>query len=271
MPDDFSPELIESCLTGTFGRPLRYLDSVGSTNTEAMGWALDGAPHGAVVTADHQTEGRGRWGRSWFSKPGALLQLSLVLRPDLPVDTHGLLTAGLGVATAEAIEDVTGLRTKIKWPNDVTVAGKKVVGMLVETAVEGSRLAVAICGIGINVHLGRDDLPEEIKDRASSIAVEMEERSLGPVPSRAKLLCALLAEVEKVYQWIEDPAARDRVIDAATRRSEVLGKDVVVRLADGSEVTGAARSLDASGALIVDGLDGEVALHVGEISQLRDA
>jgi BirA family biotin operon repressor/biotin-[acetyl-CoA-carboxylase] ligase len=199
------------------------------------------------------------------------LQFSLVVRPELEVETHGLLTAGLGVATAAAIHDTTGLETLIKWPNDVTVGGKKIVGMLVETAVEGSRLAIAVCGIGINVGLQPDDLPDEIRDRASSIAIEMADRSLGAAPGRADLLCAVLARIEEVYASIEDPASHPRVIEAATEHSEVLGKDVVVRLADGSEVSGAARSLDAGGALIVEGADGPVALHVGEIAQLRDA
>jgi BirA family biotin operon repressor/biotin-[acetyl-CoA-carboxylase] ligase len=271
MADDFSPELIERCLTGTFGRPLRFFDSIGSTNSEAMDWALHGAPHGAVVTADHQTEGRGRWGRSWFSKPGALLQFSLVLRSDLEVDAHGILTAALGVGVARALERVTGLDTKVKWPNDVTVSGKKIVGMLVETAVGGSRLEVAICGIGINVYLERDDLPDEIRERASSLAIELAERSRGGAPERAELLCACLGEIETIYGSVIDPDARELVIAAATERSEVLGKDVVVRLADGKEIAGAARSLDEEGALVLDGPDGRMILHVGEIAQLREA
>lgn len=271
MASDFSVEAIEGCLAGAFGRSLRYFDSIGSTNTEAMEWALAGAPHGALVTTDHQTEGRGRWGRSWFSKPGALLQMSLILRPHILLGSHGLLTAGLGVATAAALEQTTGLPTKIKWPNDVTVGGKKIVGMLVETAVEEGRISVAVCGIGINVLLTRADLPDEIRDRASSIALEMEGRGLGVPPSRADLLCRLLEELEQLYPDIEEPGRAGRVIEAATRRSDVLGKDVVVRLADGSQVAGTAQRLDDSGALVLEQHTGAVVLEVGEIAQLREA
>lgn len=268
MADDLSQEQIESCLAGALGRPLRFFDSIGSTNSEAMDWALQGAPHGALVAADHQTAGRGRWGRSWFSKPGALLQFSLILRPDLPVNAHGLLTAGLGVAAARSIDRVTGLRTRIKWPNDITVDGKKIVGMLVETSVLGSNIAIAICGVGMNVHLASEDLPDEISRRASSIAI-----SLGPgreAPVRAELLCAFLREMEEVYGWLGEPNSSERVIAEATERSEVLGREVVVQLADGTELTGTAKRLQSDGALeLSDGADTR-ALHVGEIAQLRE-
>ena len=268
MADDLSQEQIESCLTGAFGRPLRFFESIGSTNSEAMEWALQGAPHGAVVSADHQTAGRGRWGRSWFSKAGALLQFSLILRPDLPVNAHGLLTAGLGVAAARAIDRVTGLSTRIKWPNDITVDGKKVVGMLVETSVLGSDIAVAVCGVGMNVHLAPEDLPNEIKSRASSIAIALGPR--GEAPARAELLCAFLREMEEVYGWLESANAPERVIAEATERSAVLGREVVVQLADGTEVTGTAERLQADGALeLSDGTE-RIAFHVGEIAQLRE-
>ena len=174
MPDALSKEAIAAACTGRFGHAVRYFEDIASTNTEALAWATQDAPEGALVVADHHTGGRGRWGRSWFSLPGKLLQFSLILRPQLELDRHGLLTGGLGVACADAIGSTTGLATMVKWPNDVVVDGRKIVGMLVETQTMGAAISAAVCGIGVNVSLEAGDLPPEIAARASSIAIEME-------------------------------------------------------------------------------------------------
>src|SRR5918996_1634800 len=97
--DALNEDAIASALKGRFGRPLRAFDSVDSTNTIALEWAGEGAPEGALVVADHQTAGRGRWGRAWMSEPGAALQFSLVLRPRLGLDRLGVLGLALGLAT----------------------------------------------------------------------------------------------------------------------------------------------------------------------------
>jgi BirA family biotin operon repressor/biotin-[acetyl-CoA-carboxylase] ligase len=264
MTTDLSVETIESALRGRFGRPLRYRDEIGSTNTEAMEWAGEGAPEGALVVADHQTAGRGRWGRGWISAPGSLLQFSLVLKPELPADRVGLLTTAVGVACADVIETLTGIPTGIKWPNDVVVRGRKLAGILVESRLEGSRLATAIAGVGVNVGWERADVPEEIAERATSIAIES-----GTAPSRADLLGALLASFESVYALALDPERAGRVIDRATDRSVVLGRNVMAAFADGSTTEGVALRLLEDGALELE-TDGERrALHVAEITQLR--
>ncbi|MDQ4064934.1 MAG: biotin--[acetyl-CoA-carboxylase] ligase, partial [Actinomycetota bacterium] len=192
MASDLDADTIAASLTGDFGRALRYVDEIASTNTAAMEWATRGAPHGAVVVTDHQTGGRGRWGRSWFSLPGKLLQFSLILRSELEVERHGLLTAALGVAVADALGPITGRATTIKWPNDVLVNDKKVAGILVETHTTGSTIVIAVCGVGINVSLERDDLPPEIAARASSLLLE----TTRELPDRSALLAAVLREIE---------------------------------------------------------------------------
>lgn len=271
MADDLSAERITEAVTGSFGASLRYFDEIGSTNTEALDWAMSGGPEGSVVVADHQTGGRGRWGRRWFSAPGKLLQFSLILRPDLELERHGLLTAGLGVACAEAIETTSGLEAAIKWPNDVVVGGRKIVGMLVETQTTGTVISAAVCGIGVNVSLQAADLPEEIATRASSIAIEMERRGLGSTPPRVELLAAILARIEGLYPAVTDDARSAEIIAAMTARSAVLGSNVVVRLADGTEVEGRAERFEETGGLVLATADGERTQHLGEIEQLRIA
>ncbi|MDQ3940065.1 MAG: biotin--[acetyl-CoA-carboxylase] ligase, partial [Actinomycetota bacterium] len=138
MSDLLSAERIDDALRGRFGRPLRYHESIDSTNRDALEWAAAGAPEGAVVTTDHQTAGRGRWGRSWSSTPGRLLQLSVILRPGLPVTDAGVVTTAVGLACAESVDELTGVPAQIKWPNDVTVGGRKLAGILVESVVTGA-------------------------------------------------------------------------------------------------------------------------------------
>ena len=264
MAHDLSVETIESSLRGRFGRPFRYRDEIGSTNTEAMEWAAAGAPEGALVVADHQTEGRGRWGRGWISAPGSLLQLSLILKPDMPAERVGLLTTAIGVACADVIETLAGIPTGIKWPNDVVVRGRKLAGILVESRLQGPRLATAIAGIGINVGWTREEVPGEIAERATSIAIE----SGGPV-ARAGLLGAILASFESVYELARDPERSGRVIDRATDRSVILGRAVTVAFADGTTAEGTARRLLDDGALELE-VEGKTRpVHVAEITQLR--
>ena len=266
MADDLSAPLIDAALDGS-GRFVRFFDEVGSTNTEAMDWATCGAPEGAVVVADHQTGGKGRWDRTWFSSPGRLLQFSLILRPNIEPNRSGLITAGLGVATASAIRDLTNLPVEIKWPNDIVLKGRKLAGMLVESTLMGNKIDAAVCGIGINVHLEPGDFPYELKDRASSLAIEIAAEGSGTAPPRVQLLASILQEIDARYDALTgDPSF---LLNEAHQLSAVLGRPVVVRSADGSTIEGTAEGFEPDGALRMR-VDGEkVVIHVGEIGQLR--
>jgi BirA family biotin operon repressor/biotin-[acetyl-CoA-carboxylase] ligase len=267
MADDLSAPLIEAAVGGRFGTPVRYFDEIGSTNSEAMDWAARGAPEGAVVVANHQTGGRGRWGRAWFSTPGKLLQFSLILRPNIDPSRHGLITAGLGVATARALLALTDLPVAVKWPNDAVVGERKLAGMLVESTMSGSKIDAAICGIGINVHLEADDMPDELRERATSLAIEIGRTGSGQTPDRIPLLARILTEIEARYEAMTTDASS--LLAEASEMSAVLGRDVVIRAADGSTIEGRAEGFDADGGLrlIVGGR--ATSVHVGEIEQLR--
>jgi BirA family biotin operon repressor/biotin-[acetyl-CoA-carboxylase] ligase len=264
MNEALDADLIARSLRGRFGSPLRYYPSIGSTNEEAMTWADEGAPEGAVVGADHQTAGRGRWGRTWSSEPGNLVQTSTILRPNLPVLDAGVITTSIGVACARAVEEVSGLEVGLKWPNDVNIAGKKIAGILVESRVDDrGNITVSIAGVGINANWAIADMPEEIRERATSISVA----TRAPV-DRLELLVAYLHALESVYGLIKS-ARRDEVIVEAVMRSEILERDVTVRFLDGSTIAGRATGIDPSGALKLETAKGLMLVHVGEIEQLR--
>jgi BirA family biotin operon repressor/biotin-[acetyl-CoA-carboxylase] ligase len=267
MGAGLSEGVIRSSLTGAWGRALRVFDEIGSTNTEALEWAYAGAPEGAVVVADHQVEGRGRRGRTWTSAPGTALQFSVIL----PAPSHppGLLPTVAGLACVEGIEACCGLEAAIKWPNDVTVEGRKLAGILVETHLEGAKVRACVAGIGVNCHWAEADLPPELVGHASSIDIERRRRGLSAPWRRADLLAAILACFEAYYELLGEDGGRARIVDRAAARSDILGHDVRVHLAGGRAVGGRAVSLASSGGLVLATPDGEVILDIGEIERLR--
>ena len=256
---------LEDASQARFGRPRRDLEVTGSTNTDALAWAEHDAPEGALVVAEHQTAGRGRWGRRWESPPGAGLLFSLVLRPQRPVSELALVTTSLGVAVAEGVEATCDLACGLKWPNDVTVAGRKVAGVLVETRLVGATVPVAVAGVGINVNWAK--APPELADRATSVAAELRRIGrLAPV-DREALLAAVLERFEDLYpRAIHSPVS---VLAKATERSVILGRPVRVRRADGSDLDGTATRLLETGGLEVRSEQGCVAVEAGEIERVR--
>jgi BirA family biotin operon repressor/biotin-[acetyl-CoA-carboxylase] ligase len=157
---------------------------------EAARQSQGGAQEGTVVAAETQTAGRGRLGRSWLSRPGNLY-LTIVLRPTL--QALPFLNCLSGVAVVRAISQATGLRPRLQWPNDVLLEGKKVAGILVESAVEGDAVRYALVGIGINVDLDISQVPE-----IASFATSLNAAASNPV-SREEVLRHLLQGMDSLY------------------------------------------------------------------------
>ncbi|MDQ3914317.1 MAG: biotin--[acetyl-CoA-carboxylase] ligase [Actinomycetota bacterium] len=262
--DDLSIESISAALTGSFGRDLRVRGAIGSTNDEALEWAAAGAPEGAAVTADQQTQGRGRWSRGWHSPPGRSISLSLVLRPDPRV--AALLTTLLGVAVAEALEEAAGVTCGIKWPNDVVVEGRKVAGILVESRSSGAGAEAVVAGVGVNVSWSPDEMPPEIRAGATSLAAA----GAGPLP-RGPLVARILASVEDRYRRAQTPDGRAEIVAVAAARSTVVGHAVLLRRSDGTLVEATATGLREDGALQVEAEGETLSITAGEVERIRAA
>lgn len=219
------------------GSPHVHYRLTDSTNARARALALKGAPHGTLVTADEQSAGRGRQGRSWSAAPGDALLMSLLLR-----DVKPLLPLAAAVAVCEAVEP---LEAAIKWPNDVLVGGRKVAGILLEMAAETDLLQWVVLGVGVNVNAAADDFPPELRPIATSIAVERGE----PVP-RALFTAAVLGAIEA---WLDRHQAGgfEPVRETWRRMCDTLGRDVRVKLAGEGDLVGVAEDVDASGALLI--------------------
>lgn len=172
----------------------RVLDETASTNNEAVLWALEGAPEGAVVSAERQTMGKGRRGHAWFSPPRSL-QVSVILRP--PATDEEAVTRGALAAMADAIASVTPLSPRAKPPNDLLVDGRKVAGVLVESGRRGDEPDWLVMGIGCNVNVLRTEIPAELAGTMTSLYALTE----TPV-SRNVLLGRFLSKFELERQAI---------------------------------------------------------------------
>jgi BirA family biotin operon repressor/biotin-[acetyl-CoA-carboxylase] ligase len=189
MPDSLAPEFVVPRVRGTFGLDYRYVESTPSTQLLLP----PDAEEGAVVAAGEQTAGRGRLGRTWDAPAGTSLLCSVQLRPTVAPDRLPELTSVVAHACAEAIKAVTGVDTKLKFPNDVLVGGRKVAGILAE-----ARDGRVVAGIGVNVNVAEEELPSGLGTPATSLLVET-----GREVDRAELLVELLDRLEQRYRaWL---------------------------------------------------------------------
>lgn len=230
--------------TKVIGRDIRVFQETTSTNDIVEKLARDGVAEGVVVFAESQTRGRGRLGRVWMSPPGKGLWFSILLRPNLrPVETTQLTVAS-ATALRRAIRGVTGLSPDIKWPNDLLIGGKKVVGVLTEMSAEVDRVRHAILGIGVDVNLGATEFPPELRKLATSLRVET-----GKAVSRPELASAILRELDVDYARICSGKFPE-VADEWEAGCATIGRNVSVQIG-GRKISGCAEALDDDGALLV--------------------
>lgn len=248
--------------TETFGRDVLILAETGSTNTAIKEDYAASRAEGFTLIARQQTAGRGRLGRSFSSPPGGGLYMSILLQPCIPLSRLNFITIAAAVAVCRAIHALCGFQPQIKWVNDVLMDGKKLCGILTEAAVEGETGGVdyAVLGIGINLRLDRQALPEDVRMVAGALADFSQN-----VPRRAELAAKVLWELEQLYRVLNSG-------DTAPLLSEYrallccLGRQVQVKTAAGS-YQAVCQDINAQGNLIVIDLEGrQQTLSSGEIS-----
>lgn len=222
-----------------------HLNTVDSTNTYLDRLAKEGYPHGTVVVADSQTSGRGRFQRKWFSPPGKNIYMSILLRPEgVPLPELSVIPMLTGIACARAIRTLTNLEVFLKWPNDILLNERKLGGILVESKIEAERVYI-IAGIGINVNMTEEDLPEEIMDIATSLYI-VARRGF----SRELIMNEILYEFFELYRGLLQKG-RSFIISEWQTLSSTIGKTVRVVLPDGREIRGKAIQVDEDGALLI--------------------
>ena len=236
---------------------ITHFDSVGSTNDIAASMAREGAPEGSVIVADEQTAGRGRFNRSWISSGGKGLWMSLVLKPPVQAEKVAQLTMVAAMAVADAVKVLYDAELQMKWPNDLLLNGRKVCGILCESALKGDKIEYVIAGIGINFRSAEIHGPMQLS------AAYLEEVTSGQV-DRDVLLKQILKEFGNYYKrWISEP---DLLLNAARKRIITLGKEVEVSTPEGV-FRGRAVDIDLNGSLLVRNHNGETrTFNAGDVS-----
>jgi len=185
-------EIKNGLKTEFIGHNIHWEYEINSTNTLALQLAEKGAPEGTVVVSECQKHGRGRMGRAWLSQPEIGIYLSLILRPNfVPMKAPGI-TFMSAIAIVEALQQSFGIKSTIKWPNDVMIGGKKVSGILTELKAEMECIHYVIVGIGINVN--NTKFPKAFRDKVTSLSLEMKQKV-----SRVKIVQTLLQALEHWY------------------------------------------------------------------------
>lgn len=260
VPDRLLASEIQAGLkTKMIGRTIFCHETLGSTMEEAFLLANNGAIEGTVVCAESQTKGRGRMGRNWVSPKGKGIYFSVILRPRLPVTEVAKMTLLAAVAVCDALRKVSGLDIRIKWPNDLLVGSRKLVGILTELNAEVDQVKVLVIGIGVNVTAVRKDLP----DGATSLKLESR-KDLSLVGVTQEMLRSL-----ESYYFMMSAEGFAGIFKRWRELSAVLGEKVVI--ADSSRRwDGLAVDLAEDGGILIQDASGKVKKYMsGDISILK--
>ena len=253
---DLDIDLLSRSLAGrTVGCRVLHYDTLGSTMDEARSLAERGEPEGTVVVVEEQTAGRGRFDRAWVSPRSQNLSFSLVLRPTAAQLPYVNMAATLAIA--RCVTEITGLPAAIKWPNDVRISGRKISGILIETAMAGRDLDHAIVGIGVNVNFDPAEHPE-IASTATSLY-----RETGQKTDRTGVLRLVLEHLDDLYSEVRSGKS---LTDDWAAMLETLGRTVQVRWKE-RVIEGRAEAVDDQGNLVLVGADGvTTTVTAGEVT-----
>ena len=250
---------------GGLWREIEVVQSTGSTNADLLARALRGEAEGAVLAAEEQRAGRGRMGRTWTAPPRAALTFSMLLRPAVPPARRGWLPLLTGVAVATAVTGVTGVETRLKWPNDLLAAGAKLAGILAEASGDA-----VVVGIGLNVSTEPAEFPSP---RPGALPATSLRAAGATAPNREDILLAILEGFERWYRaWQQAGGDPDRsgLRPEYTRLSATIGRTVRAELPGGQALSGPAVGVDSDGRLLVRVSPGsEVAVAAGDVVHLR--
>ncbi len=262
VPDVITAEEIMSRIkTKRLARKVVFLPKTDSTNLRAKRYSEDGGEDGLLVIAGEQTKGRGRRGRDWSSPAGDDIFMSLLLKPSLEPKSASMITLLTALSVSAAIEKVTNVKTKIKWPNDVVVNKKKVCGILTEMSSELDFIHYIVVGIGINVNA--KEFPPEIEKMATSLYLEQKEKARV---NRSELICTLMEIFEGYYEQFLETGDLSFVMEEYNKKLAGFGKKVKIMGEEKTEA-GISRGITKTGELVVEFPDGSTReVLSGEVS-----
>ncbi len=241
------------------GNTINYFDEIDSTNIFAKKQGDHKAPHGTLVVAATQTDGRGRRGKSWESLRGSSVSMSLVLRPPIAPRNASMLTLVMALAVVKAIQAIAKVEPKIKWPNDILVNEKKVCGILTEMNTEADYIQYVVIGVGINVNTC--EMEKEKAPYATSL-----QKEAGLEINRSALVASILFFFEEAYALFLQTQNMHLLQEEYNKY--LINTEKIVRIIDSQgEKIGKAKGINTTGELLVEMSAGEIeAIYAGEVS-----
>lgn len=261
---DLSPSWLELLLENCpWGHPVLHWEELPSTQDVIKQLARNDAPEGVICLAEEQVSGRGRLGRQWVSPPRGGIYMSILIRPRMAPTRVQLLNLAAGLAVRQALRDLFGLQTQLKWPNDLLWQEQKICGILSETASEADRVHFAVTGIGMNANIPAEHFPAEITKRATSLAI-----LLGRNVHRGEVVAAVVRGLHDRIRALEKLDGADELVAEYRTHCHTLGRDVRV-ITDVGDIEGLAKDIDSSGALVVSTEKGLITFGAADVIHLR--
>ncbi len=243
----FPWEITSELKTKVIGQQAYYFDSIDSTQNQALKMADDPANNGTVIIAAKQTGGKGRSGRTWIS-PKWGIWLSIILQPKFDISITTLFPIASALALSNALEKTLKISPELKWPNDLTIKGKKIAGMLVDVSLESNKIENLVLGVGINFDVDVKQIEKTLKDSPNFYGVASlceQKNKVKPI----QLVQTFFVELEKIYDLLNTKQTK-KIISEWTKRSSTIGKNVELDTRDG-KIKGKAIKIDDDGSLLV--------------------
>ena len=257
-------EITANLKTKIIGRQAYYFDSIDSTQNQALKMAEDVANDGTIIVAAKQTGGRGRSGRKWVSPKGGIW-VSIILHPTFDISITTLFPIASALALSIAIEKTFSIQPELKWPNDLTIKGKKVAGMLVDVSLESNKIENLVLGVGINFDVNTKQIEKSLKGTPNFYGVASlsdQKQNIKPI----QLVQTFLIELEKIYKSLNAKQTK-KIISEWTVRSSTIGKNVELNTSD-NKIKGKAIKIDDDGALVVSENNKNHRIIAGDIIHL---
>ena len=245
-------EVTEGLKTKFIGKKAYYFDSIDSTQNQALTMTFDKENNGAVIIAERQTSGKGRSGRRWESPKGGIW-LSVILHPRFDIAMTTLFPLASALALSDAIEHTLKIKSEVKWPNDITIKGKKVAGIIVDASLESNKIADLVLGVGINFDVDVKQIEKLFKNTSNFFGAVSLSQYTAETSKPVDLVHSFLTELEKNYFLLKAGDSKSITRDW-TKKSSTIGKDVELDTENG-KIRGKATKIEEDGALVV--LDGK--------------
>ena len=240
-------EITENLKTKVMGKRVYYFEEIDSTQNFAQKIASDSREDGTIIIAERQTAGKGRLDRKWTSPKGGIW-FSLIIHPKFEVSSSTLVPIAGAVALSKSIKSILGIETSVKWPNDITVNGKKVAGMLVDASFQANNIEYLILGIGINFDIDERKLGKKLKSSSNFYGVSSLRERNDKTPPKL-LLKEFLLQFEKVLSQL-NKGEKSKIVKEWMKRAEGIGKKITINTSN-EKILGISHGIDNDGALKV--------------------